>query len=400
MIRSNRFVKWCLFDFGLSIYPTLILTFFYGAFYATNIAENELNGTARWGLTISISSFLTTVILLLFLKINKNKIKHINTKPFNFAFIVMVLCSAAFFFFDDQEHQYLPLILVCLSFITFEILNLFYNVTLYKVVPKPKTGFASNIGWAMGYLGGLLSLGLFFVFKNTFENDSLWFQDIYLLVGPFIAFWMVIFCFPLILELKNELFIYKPIISLLDFIPQSPKIRNFIISYFLFNNGVVSIFIFASLYASILFEFSSSELIFLGIFINLSGLVGCLVFSSFEDKIGSKANIIISLIALTFLTISLLLIYEKILFWILALFIGFFIGPIQASSRSYLSKTLEDNNQLNFFTVYSILGNTCSIVGPLLISLLIEQTSSLRISFVLIPIYFALGLFLFLKNRN
>ena len=232
MVRFNRFVKWCLFDFGLSIYPTLILTFFYGAFYAKNIAENELNGTARWGLTISISSFLTSIILLLFLKVNKNKIKYINTKLFNVSFIVIVLCPSAFFFFDDQEYQYLPLILVCLSFIAFEILNLFYNVTLYKVVPKVKIGFASNIGWAMGYLGGLLSLGLFFVFKDSFENEALWFHDIYLLVGPFIALWIMIFCFPLILELKKELFIYKQIITLLDFIPQSPKIINFIFSYF------------------------------------------------------------------------------------------------------------------------------------------------------------------------
>ena len=400
MIRLNRLKKWCLFDFGLSVYPTLVLTFFYGAYYANNIAKNELVGTARWGLTISISSLLTSVILLFFLKYYKKESKNIGTKLFDFFFIVILLSSSALFFFDDEEYQYLPLIIIGLSFIAFEILNLFYNVTLHKVVPKSKVGFASNVGWAMGYLGGLISLGLFFIFKNFFEEGFVLLNDIYLLIGPFIALWLFIFCLPLILDFKKEQFIYKPIIVISDLIPKSFKVRNFIFSYFLFNNGVICIFIYASLYASILFNFSSSELIFLGIFINLSGFAGCLVFSFFEDKIGSRINIIISLTALIFLSIFLLLIHKKFLFWIIALLIGFFIGPIQASSRSYLSKNLIENNQLNLFTIYSVLGNSCSILGPFLISLLIDQTSSLRVSFVLIPIYFILGLFLFLRNKN
>ena len=400
MIRLSKLKKWCLFDFGLSVYPTLVLTFFYGAYYAKNIANNELIGTARWGLTISISSLLTSVILLFFLKYYKKESKNIGTKLFDFFFIVILLSSSALFFFDDEEYQYLPLIIIGLSFIAFEILNLFYNVTLHKVVPKSKVGFASNVGWAMGYLGGLISLGLFFIFKNFFKEGFLLLDDIYLLVGPFIALWLFTFCLPLILDFKKEQFIYKPIIVISDLIPKSFKVRNFIFSYFLFNNGVICIFIYASLYASILFNFSSSELIFLGIFINLSGFAGCLVFSFFEDKIGSRINIIMSLTALIFLSIFLLLIHKKFLFWIIALLIGFFIGPIQASSRSYLSKNLIENNQLNLFTIYSVLGNSCSILGPFLISLLIDQTSSLRVSFVLIPIYFILGLFLFLRNKN
>ena len=84
MIRLNRLKKWCLFDFGLSVYPTLVLTFFYGAYYANNIAKNELVGTARWGLTISISSLLTSVILLFFLKYYKKESKNIGTKLFDF----------------------------------------------------------------------------------------------------------------------------------------------------------------------------------------------------------------------------------------------------------------------------------------------------------------------------
>ena len=55
-------MKWCFFDFGLNSYPTLILTFFYGAYYAINIANDSIIGTTLWGYTLSsyiiISFFL------------------------------------------------------------------------------------------------------------------------------------------------------------------------------------------------------------------------------------------------------------------------------------------------------------------------------------------------------
>ena len=38
-----------LFDFGISCYPTLILTFFYGAFYAKKIAKDPEIGTSFGG---------------------------------------------------------------------------------------------------------------------------------------------------------------------------------------------------------------------------------------------------------------------------------------------------------------------------------------------------------------
>ena len=51
------------------------------------------------------------------------------------------------------------------------------------------------------------------------------------------------------------------------------------------------------------------------------------------------------------ISISLLLIHKKFLFWIIALFIGFFIGPIQASSRSYLSKNLIEIKRAKICTI-------------------------------------------------
>ena len=63
---------------------------------------------------------------------------------------------------------------------------------------------------------------------------------------------------------------------------------------------------------------------------------------------------------------------STLLFWILSLMIGFFIGPIQAASRSVIARNDESKNQLSAFCVYSMFGNICSILGPFLVGLVIS----------------------------
>ena len=66
------------------------------------------------------------------------------------------------------------------------------------------------------------------------------------------------------------------------------KISGFLISYFFFNNSVICIFAFASLIASFLFGFSEEEILKLGVFINMAGIVGCLFLGKIEDNFGSE----------------------------------------------------------------------------------------------------------------
>ena len=395
-IKNKKLKFWYLFDFGLSAYPTLILTFFYATYYVNNIALNGTKGASEWGFTISLSSCLTAIFLMVFLRRKFNLKKRLSINYFNFFFIAICLSISSLYFFDDREYQILPLIVILISFISFEILNLFYNATLHKVAKKKYQGYASNIGWAFGYFGGLCALGLVFL---LLLNNNLNFLPLTFslnLVGPFIAIWVLLFCFPLLNIMKNVHLHINTEFKIFSFFMYK-KIKNFIFSYFFFNNAIISVFTFASLYASSILNFKQEEILILGVSINLFGVFGCYLFALFEKKIESKENICRCLVALTLLTLVLLIIEEVHFFWITSLLIGFFIGPIQASSRSYLSTNISSVNQFNNFSIYCIIGNICSILGPFSISTLIYLTDSLRLGFSLIPIYFFIGLF-FLKK--
>lgn len=400
LILKNKKVKdWCLFDFGISCFPTLVLTFFYGAFYARYINGDVNEGTTLWGFSVSLASLLAALIFLSILFISSSIIKRINIKFFTVFFFILIISSSSLFFFNSESNKYHPLILVIISFIAFEVVNLFYNISLDKVTSKKSKGLISNLGWAFGYLGGFIALLIVLLVLKIVEGNNESTTFILALIGPFVGIWTFIFGYPHLISLRNSYF-YLPLIkeTLREFKPST--LGWFIVSYFFFNNGVICIFAFASMFASFLFGLSESEILLMGVFINLSGILGCLTLGRFDDGLGSEKCVLLCILMLALLTGGLFFVTNTQLFWLIAIVIGFFIGPIQASSRSFISKKIKGNNQLSVFSFYSFLGNICSVVGPLAVGLLINITDSIRLGMLIIPLFFIISLIPYTINRK
>ncbi len=395
--KNKKIRDWCLFDFGISSYPTLIITFIYGAFYAKEIALTPEVGASNWGYAISTGSALSFLIFSLVI-LQGNKDKNLRMKFFRLSFYLLIFSVSALYFFNRTSNEFFPLILVAFSLVTFEILNLFYNLSLHDVAVKEKRGLISNLGWATGYLGGLLSLITVLILLNaTKSNDyKIFGQSIFLLLGPFVGLWTLVFGFKHIKNYKNKTFKIDRFVVFFKKI-HTNNINRFLISYFFFNNSVICIFAFASIFASFLFSFSEEEILRLGIFINLAGIIGCLLLGKIEDQISSERVVIICIFFLMLITSTLYFVNEKKLFWILSLMIGFFIGPIQAASRSVIAKKLESKSQLSAFCLYSMFGNVCSILGPFLVSLVISLSLDIRQGLIVIPLFFLISLIPILK---
>lgn len=391
ILRNKKVKDWCLFDFGISCFPTLVLTFFYGAFYARYINGDENDGTTLWGFSVSLASFLAALIFVSILFIGSSILKRIDVKFFAVFFFILIISSSSLFFFNSESNKYHPLVMVIISFIAFEVVNLFYNISLDKVTTKTSKGLISNLGWAFGYLGGFLALLIVLLALKIVEGDKESTTLILSLIGPFVGFWTFIFAYPHLTSLRNSYF-NLPLIkeTLREF--KLSTLGWFIISYFFFNNGVVCIFAFASMFASFLFGLSESEILLMGIFINLSGILGCLTLGKFDDGFGSEKCVLLCILTLALLTGGLFFVKNSQLFWFMAILIGFFVGPIQASSRSFISKKIKGNNQLSVFSFYSFLGNICSVIGPLAVGLLINITDSIRLGMLVIPVFFIISI--------
>ena len=176
----------------------------------------------------------------------KRNTKHaLGISFFRLSFYLLILSVSALYFFDKASNEYFPLILVAFSLVAFEILNLFYNLSLHNVAEKKKRGLISNLGWATGYFGGLLSLIAVLTLLNLTQlNDyKLFGQSIFLLIGPFVGLWTLIFGFKHIDNYKNKIFKIDNLFLFLKNIKEK-KISGFLISYFFL---IIQSFVFSLL---------------------------------------------------------------------------------------------------------------------------------------------------------
>ena len=157
---------------GFQAFLLLVLTFFYGAFYARYINGDVNEGTSLWGFSVSLASLLAAFIFLSILFISSSIIKRIDVKFFTVFFFILIISSSSLFFFNSESNKYHPLVLVIISFIAFEVVNLFYNISLDKVATKRSKGLISNLGWAFGYLGGFLALLIVLLALKLVEGDN------------------------------------------------------------------------------------------------------------------------------------------------------------------------------------------------------------------------------------
>ena len=398
-LKSKKILNWCLLDFGISSYPTLILTFFYGTFYVNYLAENITFGASSWGFVISLSSIFCLLIFAFVSLFGEKYISSIKSSVFRLFFYLMCFSSGILFFFDKGSSYIFPLIIVSISFVSFEIVNVFYNFGLHKVSSRKNRGTISNLAWGFGYLGGLLSLSILLIFINFFgEAISKKFSISPLLfVGPFVCAWSLFFGRLHFSSFSDEKIKIPNFFYLLKNL-RAQNLDSFFWGYFFLNNSVVCIFAFASIFSSILFGLQETEILFLGIFINLFGIVGCLIFGKLDDTKGSRWVIKICLVSLLILTSCLFFTKDLRIFWIIAMGIGLFVGPIQASSRSLLAKEAEYKNQISAFAIFSVFGNLCAILGPLMVGMIIDFTQSVRFGLLVIPVFFLISaLILFRK---
>ena len=171
----------------------------------------------------------------------------------------------------------------------------------------------------------------------------------------------------------------------------------FFVASAIFRDGLATIFAMAGVIAAGAYEFSGSEVIYLGIAANVVAGVGCLIAGKFDDWLGPKAVIVTGLICLIAGCVPILVSENKTVFWVTAMWLCLFVGPVQASSRSFLSRITAPERAGENFGLYATTGRAVSFLGPALFALCVTIFGFQRAGGLGIMIVLALGLVLMLR---
>jgi UMF1 family MFS transporter len=148
----------------------------------------------------------------------------------------------------------------------------------------------------------------------------------------------------------------------------------------------------------------SGEVIVFGIGLNVTAGLGAASFAWLDDRLGPRRTILLSLVGLTVPGAAILLVKSKTLFWIFGLALGIFVGPVQASSRSWLAHAAPEALRTEMFGLMALSGKLTSFIGPFLVGWLTLATGSQRLGMSAVVGLFVIGLIgmLFVPpaNRN
>ncbi|MGO1908071.1 MAG: MFS transporter, partial [Brevibacterium linens] len=139
---------------------------------------------------------------------------------------------------------------------------------------------------------------------------------------------------------------------------------RFFIASAVFRDGLAAIFSFAGVLAAGSYGFSASEIIILGVAANVSAGAGAMIAGYFDDRLGPKPVIIAGLVIILVGGVPILFSADPTVFWVCALVLSFCVGPVQASSRSFLARITPPESAGENFGLYATTGRAVSFLGP------------------------------------
>ena len=396
--RSTRFIifSWTLFDFANTAFSVIIVTVVFSRYFVKHVAGGQ---HWLWGLAVSLSMICAAALsppLGAAADFSKNR------KRFLLLFTLCCIVCTSLMFFVQDGMIVLGLLLFVFANIGFEGGLVFYDAFLPSLTTKKLYGRVSGYGFAMGYLGALAVLMIVnAMLPASSDPDYVFYVRLSFVVaaGFFLIFSLPLFAF--VPEPRSNTqhasYLYAGIKQANKtfrafFIDRRyPSIARFLVSFFIYNDGILTVIAFAAIFAENILHMNDHDIIVFFAIVQTSAVVGSLIFGFITDKIGPKKTITITLIIWIGITTGAYFVTTVEVFYIVAMFAGMAIGSSQSASRSMMALLTPKEREAEFFGFYDgLCGKASAVVGPLVYGL-ISDVFNERVAALFIGIFFIAG---------
>jgi len=398
--------SWVLYDFANSAFPTLVLTFVFSTYFVNVVVpeESALRGDTIWQFVIAVSG-LTVALVSPPLGAVADRGGY--KREFLIGSTLLCIAGTALLWFVGAGDVWLGIALFLLANTAFETGLVFYNAFLPDLNRPDQMGQISGYGYALGYVGGLLALGVGLV---AFVLPDAWLglegEAGVRATNLLVAGWFLIFALPqffFVREYRTQAPSGLPVAQLVrDSFGQLaatyrevlkyPQVLRFLIARLLYNDGLVTIFAFGGIYASVTFGFETEELLQFGIALNVSAGVGSFAMGFLDDRVGGKTTVILSIVGLLVATLGTIVAWDQTSFLVAALFLGLWVGPNQSASRSFMGRIVPDSKENEFFGFFAFSGKATSFIGPLAMGSMTALTGDQRAGVAAIAVLLIAGM--------
>jgi UMF1 family MFS transporter len=438
----KRIWGWYSFDLASQPYHTVLNTFIFGPFFAAiaatyflslGFSEDIADAKAQtmWAWSTAIFGVIIAFTAPVFGAMADSSGRRM---PWIVGFSIMYVVGSGLLWFTDPAagNLYWMLAAFGLGFIGGEYALIFVNAQLPGLGTKDEVGKISGSGFAIGYLGGVISLVLVLALIVEQENGLtiVGLEPLFGLdptqregtraTGIFTAIWFAVFMTPYFLWVRE-----KPSTTQQDGVFEAlgnvatsikglrdkPSLGVFLLSSMLYRDGLNGLYAFGGIYAALVLNWEVSQIGAFGVIAALGAAVFSYIGGFADRRFGPKPVIgfsifilmvvcftVINLSPTTFFGVTLAAdtTLPDTLFMICGVFIGGMGGVLQSTSRSLMVRHCDPESSTEYFGLYGMSGRATSFLAPALIGIVTVATGSARLGISPIVVLFFFGLILLL----
>ena len=438
-MRASRLGRysWTMFDWANQPFYTLIMTFVFSVYF-TDVFIDGGDGAEKLTLTQTISGIAIALL--------SPVLGSITDIKGNRKFLMGI--TSLFFIFGMYLLWYSPpgapdgIWLVMLGLILASTMvgfaEVFNNSALATIENPENSGWLSGLGYGVGYISGLLALIIFlFLFvwpggetNDLYGLDTSQYEHIRI-VGPLCAIWYAFFIVPLFLftpDMKKQNITVSQSIktglgNFFQTFREVQKYKNiftFLVTRMFYQDALNALYVVGGIYASLVVGMSLTQVLILGIILNIFSGPSSIYGGYLNDKFGSKNVINVSLwglfivgtlglsidkntifyffdvnessISVESLTLGIFNSISQITYVCVVIGISFFYGPVQTASRALMVKLSPPDKTTQFFGLYAFAGKSTAWLVPGLMTLILALTNSLQLAMISIVAFNLIGI--------
>ena len=427
---KRRVRGWMMFDFASQPYNTLLLTFIFGPYFASAVMDDPVAAQSAWGFAIALSGAVIAVLAPVLGALADASGRHLG---WIWLFSVFyVLGAGALWFAAPGTELVWPILAVFgLGLVGMEFATTFTNAMLPGLGPRQEIGRISGSGWALGYVGGVLSLLLMLALfaENDGGTTLIGITPVLGLdpetregtrfVGPFTALWYVVFMVPFFLWVRP---VRRPVGEALPLgralhglwntiraLPARRSFASFLAASMLYRDALNGLFVFGGIYTAGVLGWSVVDIGVFGILAAITGAIFAWLGGRADRARGPKPVIVACICVLLGVTLLVVTVtpgrvlflpvpegspLPDIAFYLLGAAIGGAGGALQAASRTMLVRQTDPARMTEGFGLYALAGKATSFVAPFLIGVATLASGSQQIGILPLVALFTAGLIL------
>jgi MFS transporter, UMF1 family len=373
-VAKREVFAWAMYDFANSGYTTVVLTAVYNAYFVGVVAGKAEWATFGWTLALGVSNALVMVLLPW---IGALADARAAKKRFLAWGTVGCVAGTLAFAWTGPGTLALAVIAIVVSNFCFALGECLIAAFLPELARRDSMGAVSGWGWSFGYVGGMLTLGLslgYVIWASAQGQTAQQFVPVTMVItaAVYAAACVVTFVWLRERASPSQEGTASGIGAAVDRLKRTWResgkfvdFKHLLVCAVAYQAGISVVIALAAIYAAEVLGFQQQQTMLLIFLVNIAAAVGAFAFGHWQDRIGHKAALSVTLVGWVVMTVMAMLATTATVFWISAVIAGLCMGSSQSAGRAMAGVLAPPDRLAEFYGLWTFATRFAAIIGPL-----------------------------------